>query len=272
MQPANGTRYPPPDTLVAIMNNRRDLALAEREGWYRIPCRSAPAMLTSARWLAFYYTAAFGVAKWAIHGVSRIERIDRVLRRDRLPDEANHPRADDPYFRVRIEKPVPLDHPVVSARGRRIVFIPTTIAKLRAAQEINDLFHESPLEDVLWRALRRRQMAAERQYFVAERRTTYCLDFAIFCTRGSLDVECDGDTWHLRAGAVAEDNARNNFLARLGWHVLRFSSQAFSESALPGTVEEIRATTDRLGGIELPSTATRRVDRLGPAVDQLRLW
>src|SRR2546426_438645 len=202
MRAVPGRRYPSPDVLVAIMNSRRDYAIAEREHWYRIPCRSAPAMLSSARWLAFYHTAVFGPAKWAVHFVAPIEGIDRVRRWDLLRDELDHPRAAEEYFRVRIGPLAQLARPVMSARGRRLVFIPTTLAKLKAASEINDLYHESPLEDRLWQAFRRSGIPAERQYFVAEGRTTYCLDFAIFCTSGNVDVECDGDTWHLRPEAV----------------------------------------------------------------------
>ena len=272
MRRAPPPRYPRPDVLVAIMNNRHDFAIAGREHWYRIPCRSAPQALDSARWLAFYHTSDFGAAKWAVHFVARVHGIDRVLRRDLLPDEPNHSRADEPYFRVRIGPLEQLDHPVASARGRRVVFIPTTLTKLRAAHELNDLFHESPLEDRLWYALRAEEVSVERQYYVAESGTTYCLDFAVFCLRGNLDVECDGDTWHLRPETVVEDNARNNFLARLGWHVLRFSSRELTEPRVASTVGQIRATAERLGGIELPGRAIRHLRHPEPAIDQLRLW
>lgn len=45
--------------LIAIMNNPRDLAIARKEGWYRIPVRSAPAIMEFG-WLAFYQTKIFG--------------------------------------------------------------------------------------------------------------------------------------------------------------------------------------------------------------------
>lgn len=165
---ARRKRFPKPDTLVAIVPRPADFITAQREHWYRIPCRTAPDMLPAARWLAFYHTAAFGEHRWAVHFLAPIEGIERALRRDLLPDEPEHPRADEPYFRVRLGSLTSLAHPVPSLRRRRIVFIPTTLAKLQAASEINDLYHESPLEDDLWGALRRAGIPAERQWYIAE--------------------------------------------------------------------------------------------------------
>ncbi len=264
--------FPSPDTLVAVVTTMADFAIARRDRWYRIPCRSAPKTLPTTRWLALYHTAAFGERKWAVHFVAPIEHVERVLRRDLLPQEADHPRASELYFRLAIGELNPLERSVPSTRQRRIVFIATTLAKLRTAREINDLYHESPLEDQLWRALRDADIPAERQLYVSEQQTSYCLDFAVLCARGGVDIECDGDTWHLRPEAVAEDNARNNFLTRLGWSVLRFSSRELIDPVISAAVAEIRATSGRLGGIELPSHVNRRFDRAGAVVDQLRLW
>lgn len=264
--------FPVPDTLVAVLTNTRDFAIAQEEHWYRIPERTAPRMLRKARWLAFYHTAVFGEAKWAVHFVAPIKRVDRLLRRDLLPNEAEHPRASEPYLRLEIGELEKLERSVPSARQRRIVFIPTTLAKLRAAREINDLYHDSLLEDQHWTALRDANIPAERQLYVGERETNYSLDFAIFCARGSLDVECDGDTWHLRPETVVEDNDRNNFLASHKWYVLRFSSRELAEPKLSYAVEQIRDTAERLGGIELPNQVNRRFHWVGNVVEQLRLW
>ena len=265
-------RFPKPDTLVAIVTKPSDFHIARQEHWYGIPLRSKPRTLPTARWLAFYHTAAFRDLRWAIHFVAPIEGIKEVARRDLLPDEPNHPRASEPYLRLEIGELRPLARSVPSARLRRIVFIPTTLAKLNTADEINDLFHESPLEDQLWSALRHASIPAERQFYVGEGKTSYCLDFAVTCARGSVDVECDGDSWHLRPEAVKEDNARNNFLARLGWRVLRFSSGDLDEANIASAVEHIRGTSETLGGIELPNQVNRRFDRAGAVVEQLRLW
>ena len=47
------------ELLVAIMNDRRDMAIAREKGWYRIPVRSVENRLKDRwppQWLAFYQT------------------------------------------------------------------------------------------------------------------------------------------------------------------------------------------------------------------------
>ena len=51
---------------------------------------------------------------------------------------------------------------------------------------------------------------------------TYALDFALFCKKGNLDVETDGDLWHADPQRIPEDNRRNNDLAVQGYKILRF--------------------------------------------------
>jgi len=180
--------------LIAIMNNPRDLAIARKEGWYRIPVRSAPAIMEFG-WLAFYQTKIFGEEGWAVHDWAEVKGCTIVKRRELLPMEDAHPRADDDYYKVSIGELRRLPRPIVSRRGRRTVFIPTPLSKFQRAEEINDLFHESPLEDRLWEAFKQEHIEAERQWPLWFKKATYSLDFALFCVRGRIDVECDGDTF-----------------------------------------------------------------------------
>lgn len=153
-----------------------------------------------------------------------------------------------------------LPNPIVSKRGRRIVFIPTTLEKFRAAKEINDLFHESPLEDKLWDEFKRNGVDAERQYYIAEERENYCLDFAIFCERGKIDVECNGDTWHSRPETIVRDNERNNFLTSRGWSVLRFSSKDINGN-MPDCLDKVKDTANNLGGISMIDGESRSFEK-----------
>jgi very-short-patch-repair endonuclease len=218
--------------LVAVMNNERDWDLVRLGCWYRIPLRSAPRQLCEIRYLAFYQTGVFPAERWAVNYYAPVLRCRTVERRALLPEEPGHPRAGERYYQLELGELHPLPRPIVSRRLRRIVFIPTTWRKLQRAEEINDLFHESPLEDVVWEGFKHERIEAERQLYVAEAKATYCLDFAIFCQSGQVDVECDGDTWHAKKDAITRDNARNNFLTSRGWSVLRFGSRQINE-ALP---------------------------------------
>jgi very-short-patch-repair endonuclease len=88
--------------------------------------------------------------------------------------------------------------------------------------EINDLYDESPLEDRLWAELRRFNIPAERQEFITVGKNDYSLDFAVYCDKGNIDIETDGDTYHVNPEGSAKDNMRNNALAAAGWHVLAY--------------------------------------------------
>ncbi len=233
--------------LIAIMNNPRDLAIAREQGWYRIPVRSAPRQMQFG-WLAFYQTKIFRDEGWAINHWARVLGCEVVKRRELLPDEPFHPRADEDYYKVIIGVLQRLDQPIISRRGRRVVFIPTTLAKFRRAKEINDLFHESPLEDELWEAFKQEGIEAERQWFLRIGNITYHLDFALFCAQGKVDVECDGDVWHSDPARIPQDNARDNALTSSGWAVLRFNSKVIKEN-LPHCLWQVRETVNRYGGL-----------------------
>jgi hypothetical protein len=127
-------------TLVAVINNPRDMEIARTEGWYRIPVKHAPQRL-GADYLAFYQTGAFGEGeRWRVNFYAPVRRVRRVRRRDLLPDEPDHPRADDEYYKFELGPLARLPRPIPSRRLRRITFIPTTLKRLLSAQEINDLW------------------------------------------------------------------------------------------------------------------------------------
>jgi very-short-patch-repair endonuclease len=131
------------------------------------------------------------------------------------------------------------------------VFIPTTLQKLQRAREINDLFHESPLEDDLWEAFKQKNIEAERQWYLKMTRQFYCLDFAIFCRNRSLDVECDGDTWHSQPDRIAQDNERDSALTSHGWAVLRFNSQQVWQK-MGRCLDRVCETINHYGGVVTP--------------------
>jgi very-short-patch-repair endonuclease len=242
--------------LVAFMPNQRDLNIAREQGWYRIPVRSAPQPMKFG-WLAFYQgRETFGEEAWTINYWAKVKSIKVVKRRDLLPDESSHPRADEDYYRIRIGELQRVPQPIVSRRQRFIVFISTTLAKFQRAEEINDLFHESPLEDEMWDGFKEERIEAERQWYLNVGKETYCLDFAIFCASGQVDVECDGDLWHSDPARIPQDNARDNTLTSSGWAVLRFNTKQITEE-LPTCLWQVRETVNRYGGIVTAEGAQR---------------
>lgn len=124
--------------LVAVMNNREDLRRAREEGWYRIPLARAPSPL-SAQYLAFYLTSALGSEGAAVRYWAEIERCEVLRRRDLLPEEADHPRADGLYLCLRLGPLQDLERPVPARRWRRMAFVSTTWERLERADDVRDL-------------------------------------------------------------------------------------------------------------------------------------
>jgi hypothetical protein len=131
--------YPEDRVLVAPMPHPADFRLLQTQGWYRIPYRSAPKGLY-AELYAFYFGGAFGAQKWAIHATAQRLGHELVRRRDLFPDQPDHPRADDWYYRVQLGPVQFLERPIISLQWRRITFLHTTWDRFREATEINDLF------------------------------------------------------------------------------------------------------------------------------------
>ena len=165
-----------------------------------------------------------------------------------LPREAAHRQRDALYYRIEIKNLKRLDRPIISKRERRILFVATTLRKLLAAAEINDLYHGSPIEDKLWEHLKNERIEAERQYEVIKEETgRYYLDFHLPCQKRNIAVECDGDTWHIDRDKAVEDNERQNYLESSGWHVLRYSTKQLQDPQ--ECVYQIKKAINQLDGL-----------------------
>ncbi len=136
----------------------------------------------------------------------------------------------------------------IPSKPRRITFITTTLAKFSAAQEINDLFHTSPIEDLMWDGLRAAEIQAERQYEIRERGASYDLDFFVECSDGTrINIECNGDTYHSTRVERDRDRRRNTYLTTQGWLVQRFGTDEIRND-LRGCIDQIRTLINQHGG------------------------
>lgn len=237
------------EVLVAILNDPSAWRIARDQGWYRIPVESKP-RAWPPQWIAFYQTKVFQEEAYAVRYFAKVKGIEVATRRELLPDEPSGPKSERQYYKVMLEKIEELPEPVLSLRRRMIVFIPTTKYQLDTANEINDLYGESPLEEAMWRALKERKIKAERQYEIKHEGHWYMLDFAVFCKQGKVNIETDGDTWHAVKSRIPLDNERNNALASDGWTVLRFNGDQVREKMAEYCVPKIRRTIDKLGGLD----------------------
>ena len=251
------------EVLVAVMNDRDDFLAASDEHWYRIPVNSKQKWLNQ-RWppeyVAFYQTNEFGPERHGIHWYAKVRKISNVARQELFPEEQTNAKSNKRYYRVDLEPLQRLSSPIVSRKSRKIVFIPTTWEKFANACEINDLFDDSPLEDRLWAAFRERQILAERQYFLEIESEHYALDFAIWCEKGKIDVEADGDGWHANKCKAELDNLRDHSLIAQGGQVLRFTTCQIMEELDSYSLPRIRDVINQLGGINEGKVIPRRID------------
>jgi very-short-patch-repair endonuclease len=241
------------EVLVAIINNRPDFALAMEEHWYRIPVSSQEKWLKDRwppKWLALYQTKKLGLEAYAVNYYARVRSIRQAFRWQLFPNQPRNEKSSRRYHQLLLEPLRSLPKPIVSRRRRRIVFIPTTWEKFSSAEEINDLYLESSLEDQLWTALKQKEIQPERQELVTIEDRNYFLDFAIYCALGKIDVETDGDEWHANPEKAALDNVRDNDLESAGWQSLRFTSHQIKDQVAEYCVPKIVRTINRLGGLE----------------------
>lgn len=159
-------------TLVVLANNLADWRRVVDEGWYRVPLKHAPRPV-AASFLAFYQSRAFGADAFRIRYYAAVRRYRIMTRREILPEEPDHPRAAERYYRIELDSLQELEHPVHSRRLRRITFIPTTLRRLQEADEINDLWLGDDAEDLVWELFRDAGLKAERRLEIGEGRRQY---------------------------------------------------------------------------------------------------
>ncbi len=123
-----------------------------------------------------------------------------------------------------------LPQPIPSRRLRRITFIPTTLARLLAAREINGLWDKGEHQDRLWHALLEAGLEPERQlpwgevesdepWQLADGVAQPPIDFGFDGTRGRLAVMCPSDQG-LRPVQVREAVEWVYDLAAAGWQTM----------------------------------------------------
>ncbi|MEI7845620.1 MAG: DUF559 domain-containing protein [Chloroflexota bacterium] len=251
------------EVLVALVNKKLDFAILLEQLWYRIPVSSVEKWIKerwSPKWLAFYQTKAFGAEQHAINYFAEVLEIREVSLWQLFPDEPHDEKGNSRYYQIFLKSVQTLPQPIYSRRYRRIIFIPTTWEKIVSASEINDLYDESSLEDKLWAEFKRHNIPAERQEFVVARKNNYALDFAVYCAKGNINLETDGDFWHANPEKAEQDNLRDHDLSTAGWKILRFSENQIQEQAANYCVETISENINKLGGVDEGKVIPRKIN------------
>ena len=234
--------------LLAIFKYKDSLTRLQEGSWYHIPVATAPKSFESAKWLCFYQGKIFTPEAYRVQYYGEIKDYQVVPYRELFPNRINSVKSDWPYYRIYLRKLECRPEPIPSYRPRRLSFVPTTLEKFDTATQINDLFNDSPLEDMMWYELKGLDIKAERQWMLPIEKHNFYLDFAVFCNQGFIDVETDGDTWHAQKDRIRTDNDRNNQLAQKGWQVLRYNGNEI-RSNMGHCVREVQKTITTLDGL-----------------------
>lgn len=248
------------ELLVALLPRKSALDILKSEGWYHVPVESAP-----KRWppksIAFYQGKVFGSeGAYKIRHFGEVQQIDIVPRRELFPDdEKNQSKAENLYYRIQLKELQTRYNPIASYRPRRLVFLPSTMEKFEKAEQINDLFDESPLEDRLWKALKYIGVLAERQWQVVVEKNKYFLDFAVFCNNGKLAIETDGYKFHYNSkGKIDKDTWRQNEIELDDWSLLHYTSKQVKDDWTP-YLSQIERKISQLGGMENTEQFERKI-------------
>jgi REase_MTES_1575 len=224
------------NVLVAMLPEPKDWTILHEQLWYRIrKLSTSPDIVKdgTVEYIAFYHTAKFSSdLKFKVVKYAKIKRIATVSRQQLFPKESrSHPKANQLYYKVEFDELLTLPQPIVSRRGHRVTFVPTTEAKFfSGVTDFNRLFKGSYLEEDMEKMIDEMEIEYEREFccFVDDKKF-YFLDFAIFCKNGQIDIECDGDEYHMGNPNVHRDKTRNNELESYKWSVLRYTTKHFNE-------------------------------------------
>ena len=247
------------ELLVALLPKKSALDILKNEGWYHIPVANAP-----KRWppksMAFYQGRVFEEDAYKIQYFGEVESITIVPRKKLFPvTKRNQHKAEKLYYQIRLKDLQMRYTPIVSYRPRRLVFVPSTMEKFEKAEQINDLFDESPLEDRLWKALKYIGILAERQWKVVIQDNNYYLDFAVFCKNGKLAIETDGYKFHYDSKEkIDKDTWRQNEIELDDWRFLHYTSKQVKDDWTP-YLSQIEQKISQLGGMESPELFERKV-------------
>jgi hypothetical protein len=128
--------------LVGVVNRKRDLETVLNERWYRIPVSRMPRGV-NAEYMAFFLSGPFMERNGAVHYFAECRGVELVRRRDILPREKNHPRAQEQYYKVQLGPIETKNPPVKNTTRRSLAFVYTTWDRFVHAQTILDLYNDS---------------------------------------------------------------------------------------------------------------------------------
>jgi hypothetical protein len=220
--------YPEDRVLVGVINRLRDLEKAQSEHWYRVPQGQALKGI-HAEYIAFFLSGAFGEQNGGIHYYARRTGIELARRRDLLPEEARHPRADKLYYKLQLGELHPKVPPILNQPPRRFAFIYTTWDRFEEARVITDLYSEADrFVDRVFHALEKEGIRAERVWEASRTSDDGGAQIQVVCEEGIV---------------IASTAPRSQHVIPLG--------VGKTHEAVQQSVDAIREVIQRYGGLKM---------------------
>jgi len=203
--------FPEDRVLVGVMPDPADLEIVQTRQWYRIPAKNAPRTGIEAEVLAFYLTRKFPEnMRYSIPYYARRTGHELVRRVDLLPDQPDHPRADEQYYMIQLGPLKKKDPPIVSVRWRRITFIQTTWDRFVSAREVNDLYStDKQFVDRVYHTLKNRGIQPDRNVEIKEKGRRFDVDILIPCRDGAVMLSSSDDKPSYSIRLTGEDTTDN---------------------------------------------------------------
>ncbi|MDO8664291.1 MAG: DUF559 domain-containing protein [Candidatus Liptonbacteria bacterium] len=231
--------------LVGVLKNKNDLRILLRNHWYRVPVAFIPKR--QFKYIAFYQPAIFGRNGKRILYYARVAKREKVKRVELLPKETNHPRAHDDYIKITFRQIKKLTRPIKNVIPRRISFGFTSLKKLLSAKDILELYGVPPTEQIMEKRLKKLGIKFITEHYVSKDSRRYRIDIAVFCRGGQIAIECDNRKAHSGNAQTLKDKAKDAFLKRHGWRVIRLTEKNIIER-LDYCARRIEKVVQNLGG------------------------
>lgn len=179
--------YPEDRVLVGVINTKRDLKFARDAHWYRIPQGRMPRGI-SDEYLAFFLSGrVFKAQSGSIPYFARRQGVELARRKDLIPAQANHARAEDVYYKVNLGEMRQKSPPITNPTKRPVVFIHTTWDRFIKAEKIADLYSTADyFVDRIYHALQNRHTPVRRFWEAEREQTGLAPQVRILCQRGEV--------------------------------------------------------------------------------------
>jgi len=186
--------HPEDRVLVGVINRKRDLKHLLEDHWYRIP-QDRMHLGIHTEYVSFFLSGGpFKEMSGGIHYYGRLQGVELRTRRDLLPNEANHPRADQTYYRLSISPVKQKKPPVLNPTKRSIAFVYTTWDRFVSAQTIGDLYSKADhFVDRIHAVLRQRGVKSQQLWEAEQTVETIAPGLRIPCNEGVLNVSSKKD-------------------------------------------------------------------------------